>query len=247
MTDLSEFKFTIIYYLFPLILTPYISCLLPHSLFPFNLSIMIYVPHATFLEVAQRITKRVPMFPPCTWRPGPLPHLSQKADQHTGLSARPQATLWQCCGRTLETCQTVMAFAHLPDVFQGAEEAAITSPRVLCPVLPPSTASLTALQVNSPSLPSLTAVSILPSSLKDIMWNSRETADSMQHLNHAVGPPPGPQMGEDGHSHPTTSLQGQSCWLCWLLQRVLFSSLITCLGWIHWIYPILNSLGFLNL
>ena len=53
---------------------------------------------------------------------------------------------------------------------------------------------------------------------------------------------PLPRVGEDGHSHPATALQGRCCWLRWLLQRVLFSSLIMCLWWIHWVYPISNSL-----
>ena len=48
------------------------------ALSPFNLSSMIYVPYATFLEVTQRITKHILTFPPCTWRPGPLLHLESE-------------------------------------------------------------------------------------------------------------------------------------------------------------------------
>lgn len=79
-----------------------------------------------------------------------------------------------------------------------------------CPLArgPPSAAPFTARQVSSLSLPSLTAVPILPSRLKDIMWRSRETAISIQHLGRVVGPPPGPRWGRLAAATPPRPCRG---------------------------------------
>ena len=75
---------------------------------------------------------------------------------------------------------------------------------------PPSTASFTACRVSSLSVPSLTAVPVLPSPLKDITWSSREAAVSSQHLNHVVGPPPGPRWVRMATATPAQPCRGDA-------------------------------------